>query len=300
MSKPGTFPTVRQLAIVAAVAELGGVSAAAASLGISQPAVTAQLKAAETQLGRPLFVRRRTGLAPTAAGRAVATFARRQELQVKGLLTSLAGLAHGAGALVVGASITAGEHWLPSRLSALRRAHPRADVRAVIGNSSETLTRVLNRSVDIAVLGRSVRGRGLRCVEIGVERIVPVAARGSRYARGFASARSLADVTFVVREDGSSTRRSALQSLKRIGVVPNRVMPVPSDEAVVNMAAADLGVGLVAAPAAKRALDDGSVAVVRIHGWRCRRRMYAVRRTDAESPLADAFWEIATAGSPAR
>src|SRR5215472_17255558 len=118
MSVAGSFPTSRQMSLVAAVAELGGVSAAAAALGISQPAVTAQLKAAEDAIGSRLFVRKKSGLVPTAAGRAVATFARRQEAQRRGLIDSLAQLSRGkSGALVIGATTMPGEHWLPLRLS---------------------------------------------------------------------------------------------------------------------------------------------------------------------------------------
>jgi DNA-binding transcriptional LysR family regulator len=293
-----SFPTARQLSLIAAVTEHGGVSAAAAALGVSQPAVTAQLKSAEDALGRKLFERTKSGLVPTAAGRAVATFARRQEALRRGLVSSLTGLANGKpGALVVGASTSPGEHWLPERLSVMRRLYPGSEVRALIGNSSETLARFESRAVDIAVLGVSVRGRGVKCVEIGVDRIVPVAARGSRLARGFAGPRALADATFVIREEGSATRRCALASLKRIGVVPSRVMPVPSNEAVVRMAAADLGIGLVSLHAAQRLIDDGVLSVVRIHGWKCRRRLYVARRTGAASALVDALWEIATDGS---
>jgi DNA-binding transcriptional LysR family regulator len=301
MTVSGAFPTARQMTLIAAVAEHGGVSAAATALGISQPAVTAQLKAAEEALRRKLFVRTKSGLVPTSAGRAVATFARRQEALRRGLVASLTDLADGkAGALVVGASTTTSEHWLPLRLSALRRAHPGAEVRALIGNSSETRARFESRAVDIAVLGASIRERGTKCVEIGVDRIVPVAARGSRFTRGFASPRSLADATFVIREEGSATRESALASLKRVGVVPSRVMPVPSNEAVVRMAAADLGIGLLSLHAAQALIDAGQLAVVRIHGWKCRRRLYLVRRVDAASPLVDALWEIATSRTRAK
>jgi DNA-binding transcriptional LysR family regulator len=62
--------TLRQIEYAAAVARHGGVSAAASHLNISQPALSVALAQLETQLGRPLFLRRPGGrMAPTAFGR---------------------------------------------------------------------------------------------------------------------------------------------------------------------------------------------------------------------------------------
>jgi len=92
MARPESFPTAHQLELIAAVADHGGVSAAAESLNISQPAVTAQLRSAEETIGQRLFVRTHTGLVPTAAGRAVAAFARRQISLRRGLMAAMAEL----------------------------------------------------------------------------------------------------------------------------------------------------------------------------------------------------------------
>jgi len=135
MPASDAFPTAHQLELIAAVAEHGGISAAADALGITQPAVTAQLRAAERTLGQPLFVRTRAGLVPTAAGRAVAGFARRQDSLRRGLVASMAQIHKGiSGTLVIGASTTPGEFWLPERLSALRDVYPDLDVRVSLGN----------------------------------------------------------------------------------------------------------------------------------------------------------------------
>ncbi|MFB8024887.1 LysR family transcriptional regulator [Streptomyces sp. NPDC056465] len=46
----------------------GSFTRAAALLGLSQPAVTSQIRALERQLGRPLFLRRARGVTPTTVG----------------------------------------------------------------------------------------------------------------------------------------------------------------------------------------------------------------------------------------
>ena len=289
-----TFPTTRQLALIAAVADHGSVVAAAAALAVSQPAVTAQLRAAERALGHRLFRRAQTGLVPTAAGRAVAAYARRETMLMRSLVSSLAGLDDGTSAsLAVAASSTPAEYWLPERVAEFRRRHPDADLRVTVGNSAEVLGLIASGAVEAAVTGSRGRLRGVSFVEVGRERVVAVAARDSRWARGTMRPRSLAEATFVVREEGSSVRDAALACLRRCGVLPRRLMPVTSNAAVARMAAADLGIGLLPARSAQPHIYEGELALVRIYGFRCRSRLYVCRRSDARSELIKDFLEIA-------
>ncbi|RST30675.1 LysR family transcriptional regulator [Sphingomonas ginkgonis] len=63
---------LRHLRSLSAVVEQGTLSAAAARVGLSQPALTQGLSKLERQLGELLFERRPGGLSPTAAGTAMA------------------------------------------------------------------------------------------------------------------------------------------------------------------------------------------------------------------------------------
>lgn len=295
MGASDAFPTAHQLALIAAVAEHGGITAAAAALDISQPAVTSQIRAAEKSLGQQLFVRIRGRLLPTPAGRAVASFARRQESSRRSLMAAMSDFADGkGGALVVGASTTPGEYYLPQWLSAFRRAHRAVDIGVQLGNSRDTLSRLESGAIDVAVVGTKARTRGFKFVEIAVDRIVAVAAQGSRWARGNISARSLADAVFIVREEGSATRECGLACLKRAGVTVKHLMPLATNEAVAQMTCADLGIGILSHHAVDTHVADRRLAIVRISRWKCRRRLYLVRRTDVRNPLVDAFWGIAS------
>ena len=68
--------TFSQLRAFALVAELGSLRAAAAALGISEPAVSAAVSSLRTDLGDPLFRRTGTGIALTPGGKALAARAR--------------------------------------------------------------------------------------------------------------------------------------------------------------------------------------------------------------------------------
>jgi DNA-binding transcriptional LysR family regulator len=62
----------RHLIQLAAVVKTGGVTEAAALLGLSQPAVSRTLSMLETRIGEPLFIKGRRPLQPTPLGRALA------------------------------------------------------------------------------------------------------------------------------------------------------------------------------------------------------------------------------------
>ncbi len=290
------FPTARQLALIAAVVDHGGVVAAASTLSISQPAVTAQLRAAERALGHRLFRRTQAGLVPTAAGRAVAAYARRQTTLIRSLVASLAGLKDGkAASLSLAAGSTPAEYWLPQRVTEFRRRHAGVEVRVAVVNSDEALDLLASGAVDAAVTGLRKRLRGVTFVEVARDRVVAVGAPRSRWTRGIMRPRTLADATFIVREEGSSSRPAGLAALRRAGVAPRRLMPLSSNEAVARMAAADLGIGLISERAAQAHLAAGRVAPVRVYGFHCATRLFVGRRNDAENRLVDDFIALALA-----
>jgi DNA-binding transcriptional LysR family regulator len=67
---------LRHLTSLCAIADAGSVSKAAALLGVSQPALTAQLQRVERELGAQVFLRDRKGVTPTPVGQALLTRAR--------------------------------------------------------------------------------------------------------------------------------------------------------------------------------------------------------------------------------
>jgi molybdate transport repressor ModE-like protein len=67
---------IRHFRLLVAVADSGSISGAARRLGLAQPSVSTQLRRIERTVGRPLFVRRGSGVAATAAGTSLVRRAR--------------------------------------------------------------------------------------------------------------------------------------------------------------------------------------------------------------------------------
>ncbi len=143
--------TFTQLRTFALVAELGSLRAAAAALGVSEPAVSAAVSALRTDLGDPLFRRTGTGIALTPGGRALA--ARAREL-VRLAERTRREVAHAtsAGRLRALATAACAEHVAGAVIAAFTRRVPRAAVDLTVGTSDCAAVALAEDDADI-VLG---------------------------------------------------------------------------------------------------------------------------------------------------
>jgi DNA-binding transcriptional LysR family regulator len=91
---------IRHLRAICAIADAGSLTKAASVLGLSQPALTAQLQRVERQIGGSLFVRDRHGAVPTRLGEFVLTRARGILLAMSELSAGAARVPGGAGRVV--------------------------------------------------------------------------------------------------------------------------------------------------------------------------------------------------------
>src|SRR5215213_3252973 len=166
-------PTIQALAIFAEVARHGTMTAAAEAAGISQPAISAQVKALERYYGTRLLKRDGRGSTPTAAGRLVADYAVRVLALVDELARGVADLEGlEAGELIVGASSTVGEQLLPTYLGRFHAAHPQVRLSVRIGNSADISARVSARELDFAIVGEEPSDHDLLAEPVLEDQIV--------------------------------------------------------------------------------------------------------------------------------
>ncbi|WP_086725190.1 LysR family transcriptional regulator [Streptomyces carpinensis] len=152
-----------ELRILVAVADAGGFSAAADTLGVTQSAVSHSVRGSERKIGAVLFERSRAGARPTAAGGKAVAHARRI-LRLLDVLTAEAREAArpdaAAGPLRIAAFRSAALHLLPPVLQRLRVRHPGIEprVRVVREVGRGTAGEVTDGKADIAIatLGGSV------------------------------------------------------------------------------------------------------------------------------------------------
>lgn len=117
-------PSLRQMQYIVTVHDLGNVSLAAEALNVSQPSLSAQIKAVETDLGTPLFIRGRKGASPTGAGTEFVIRARLILAEVEKLRNALHSDTPFGGRLRLGVLPSIGPYLLPQVMQQLHADHP--------------------------------------------------------------------------------------------------------------------------------------------------------------------------------
>src|SRR5918911_2295447 len=172
-----------QIAAFVETAERQSVSRAAEALFISQPALTARLKALEADLGAQLFVRTARGMRLTDAGSAFLPYAvRALETLTDGRMQVNALERGGAGRLAIGAAPAVSTYVLPPLLKRFAQSHPRVSVSVRTGHSEEMLDLVLREQVDVGLV-RALHHRDIAATPLYEDRLILVVEPGHRFAR---------------------------------------------------------------------------------------------------------------------
>ena len=276
------LPSLHALAIFLAVVEHGTMTAAAAAEGISQPAISAQVKVLESYFGARLLQRSGRGVVPTATGRLVAAHGRRIMALVDEMGRAVGDLEElKTGRLIIGASSTVGEQLLPTYLGRFHAAYPGVALEVRIGNSGEITTAVAQRELDFAFVGRLPEDDELVADPVFADELVAFVAPGDPLVQEAPlDPTVLSQRQYVLRERGSATRDLALQCLDASGCTTGHVIELGSNEAVKRAVEAGLGIGLLSTHTIETERLAGLLVDLQIAGWNCRRSFWLIRRRD--------------------
>lgn len=249
---------LRHLHTFAAVAGLRHFGRAAALCNLSQPAVSHQIRRLEQELGATLLNRAGRQVSLTVAGEQFLEDARRILAAVDRARERVQGLSTGTlGRVRIGATASAGLYWLPPLLDDYRRTHARFALQFTIGEEAGILERVASNDLDMAVVtGRPALGE-LRGRRIGSDPLVLAAPATSAFPTTRPLKPSeLRTAAWVVREEGSDTRRQVDGWFRRHRLTPTRVMTLQGPDAVKRAIVAGLGIGVLSRRVVAEELDS--------------------------------------------
>jgi DNA-binding transcriptional LysR family regulator len=279
-----------------AVGRLGNVSRAAEEMFLTQPTLTARLKALEEELGDQLFVRTSRGMRLTEAGREFAPYAERvvgSFVEGKRHLEELRGAS--GGRLVLGASPGVGTYALPGLLERFTAAYPRVSVSVRTGHSKEILQMTLNEEVQLG-LTRALSHPEIESMPLYEDELVLVVDPGHRF-----TAKESARLVEVGREqiilfDNDSSYFEQTQALFRdAGIRELKTMELDNIEAAKRMVEHRLGVAFLPRTAVLRSVAAGNLVLIPVQdGAEMSRSIVALKRRDVPSTGAvAAFLEVA-------
>jgi DNA-binding transcriptional LysR family regulator len=288
----------RQLQAFCAVVEKKSFSHAAEQLGVTQPAVSLQVRALEQRLGQSLLDRSGRRVEPTEAGRRLYRSAQRMLALEEQLLDEVsADDGRLTGTLAIGASTGPGAHLVPLLLCDFQREHPDLHVALSIWDTQTVIDRVADRQLELGVVGALRRHRSLEFEPLVRDEIVLAVPPGHDAAGGTISLDELKEETLIVMQEGAGVRQVVEEELRRAGLRLRGVEPkleLGLQESVKSAVAAGYGVAFISRTAIEGELAAGRLAAAQVEGVEPARQIYIVRaRGRSATRAAEAFLSFA-------
>jgi DNA-binding transcriptional LysR family regulator len=294
----------RQLAAFCAVVERRSFSQAAEQLGVTQPAVSLQVRALEKRLGTQLLDRSGRRVEPTEAGRRLYRGAQRLLTLEAQVLDELAAEAEGelTGSLSIGASTGPAAIVVPQLLCEFQGAHPGVRVALEVHDTRTVVELVAERRLELGIVGAAPRHRGVRFEPFAYDEVVLVCPPGHRFAGRDLDVHELVSETLVVMQEGAGVRRIVEDELRRLGLRLRDLdlrLELGLQESVRSAVLAGFGVTFISRAAVESDLAAGALAEARVSGMNGRREISLARGTGrVSSRIADAFAEFAQGRAP--
>ncbi len=288
----------RELAAFVAAVDARTLHAAADALALTQSAVTKRIAALERRVGQPLLERGRSGVRPTAAGRALYPEARAALAALDRARRSVAD-ADTTSALQVAASHTVAGYLLPGWLAGFRAERGTLRIAVEVVNSPGVLAAVRGGRAELGFVEGIDSLNGLESQMLLTDELECVVRPGHRFARRQAiRPAELLDEPWIAREAESGTRAVAERALHERGIVLVPALEAASTEGL-KRAVLGGGFALLSRLAVEEEVANGSLAAVPVHDLDLRRELRAVRLRCRPGSAA-LLWEWLAAHAPHR
>jgi DNA-binding transcriptional LysR family regulator len=286
--------TVRQLEILDAVGREGSVTAAAASLHLTQPAVSMQIKQLESQLHMALFEPVGRGLQITEPGRELAELATdllRNLDDFDQTARQLRGVQRGRVRLGV---VSTAKYFAPSLLARFLRTHPGLDFRLNVYNREEIIEKLQGYAIDLGIMGRPPDGANLAGTPFAPNPLAILAAPSHPLSRrSVLGPADLEHERFIVREAGSGTRIAMDRYFSDAAIHVQPVMEADSNETIKQAVMAGIGIGFLSLHTVRLELGAGRIVQLPVEGLPLQRQWHVVRsRQRGLTPAAQEFFQF--------
>jgi DNA-binding transcriptional LysR family regulator len=295
----------RQLAAFCAVVERKSFSQAAERLGVTQPAVSLQIRSLEERVGTQLLDRSGRRVEPTEAGLRLYASAQKLLALEDQLLAEVAGDDAGevSGTLELGASTGPGGTVVPLLLCEFGELHPNVRVRLSVFDTQTVVEQVAERALELGVVGAARRHRGVVFEPLFRDEVVLACPPDHRFAGKTISLDDLRAEPLLFMQEGAGVRQVIEDELRSAGV-RLRDLDVRAElglqESVRSAVTRGHGVTFISRTGIESDLAAGTIATARVRGLDPVREIFLVRASGrSETRAAHAFVEFARSRLPA-
>lgn len=283
--------TFRQLQVFQAVYDQHSYSRAAERLGLTQPAVSAQIRQLEQALGQPLFKYAGKTLHVLPAADALAASVRAIFGQVSRLQMSLSDMAGTIQGELNLAAVSTAQYVVPYLLSRFRARYPNVQVRLRVCNRSQALERLSERRDDLVIMARVPEDRDLVFMPILDNEMVPLVWPGHPLLESPSpDLEDFARHYVLMREPGSGVRSALEEHAAEVGVRLAHRIELGSNEAIKQGVMAQLGVAVLPRLAVRLELQAGLLETLALPGFPLRHSWCTVYpRERIPTPVTELF-----------
>src|SRR5437763_4872244 len=289
----------RQLAAFCVVVERRSFSQAAEQLGVTQPAVSLQIRSLEKRLGVQLLDRSGRRVEPTEAGRRLYRGAQRLLAQEEQLLAELGDDAEGevTGRLEIGASTGPGGTVLPRLLAEFQQRNPDVRVALSVSDTQHVIEQVARRELELGVVGAKRRHRGVVFEPFYRDEVVLAVPRGHRFAGRKVTLAELREEPLVLMQEGAGVRQVIEEELRERGVRLRDLdvrLELGLQESARSAVLAGYGATFISKAAIDADVESGALAIARVERLDPAREISLARSSGrAETRVAQAFVDFA-------
>ncbi len=295
----------RQLRAFCTVVERRSFSQAAERLGVTQPAVSLQVRALEKRLGLQLLDRSGRRVEPTEAGTRLYRGAQRLLQLEEDLVNDLAEDAAGdlQGTFEIGASTGPGGVVLSGLLCDFAAGHPGLHVALSVFDTQTIVERVADRTLELGVVGAAPKHRGVDYEPFFRDTVTLACPPGHAFAGRTITLDELRGETLLVMQDGAGVRRLIEDELRERAGIRLRDLGVRLElglqESVTSAVRGGHGVTFISRLSIENDLAAGTLTEATVEGLELEREVLLVRAAGrSETRAARAFLEFARSRLP--
>ena len=290
---------IRQLRALAAIAETGTFTAAAARVHVTQAAISMQIRQLELETNSLLFVRTPRRCVLTHAGELLLERARRVLREHDSALAELAelsGTSHGRLRLGSASAMFSSDQ-LPLILKELRERCENVDVTVTSGTSQSLVRQITAGELDIAFISLPVEARGVQTELLLQDELIAIANPAHPLAhKRVISAFELAGQKLILGERGGNTRRLIDGFFAEAGLRPVVAMELSRLTSIKRMVESGMGVGIVPVRSALEEIAGGRLVRWWIEGARINSELgFAYLSGGYQSPVTQTFISLCRA-----
>lgn len=285
----------RQLAAFCAVVEKRSFSQAAERLGVTQPAVSLQVRALEKRLGAQLLDRSGRRVEPTEAGWRLYRGAQRLLQLEEQLLDDVVAEGEGelAGLLSIGASTGPAAIVVPLLLCEFQRRNPAVRVSLEVHDTQTVVELVADRELELGIVGAAKRHRAVRFDPFAHDEVILVCPPSHPFAGRTIDVETLRREPLILMQEGAGVRQVVDDELRRRGLRLrdlNVRLVLGLQESVRSAVLAGYGLTFLSRAAVESELAAGALVEARLEGMAARREIALARGTGrVATRVADAF-----------